>query len=73
MFKQFGSRAKALFLALALSLVGTTSAFAQTDSVGTVVKTAIDAAGPEVTMVIGSVATALVIIVAWKLIKKAMG
>lgn len=72
MFKRFRNGAKALLAALALSFAAVGTASAQTTDVGTVVKTAIDAAGPQVTMVIGSVATALVIIVAWQLIKKAM-
>lgn len=70
MFNKFRSRASALLLGLVAAFVGA-PAFAQTTDVGTTVKTAIDAAGPQITLVIGSMATALVIIVAWKLIKKA--
>lgn len=66
----FKSRASALLFALVTALTVTSSAFAQ-DDVGTTVSTAIATAGPQITMVIGAMATALVIIVAWKLIKKA--
>lgn len=70
LFKNLRTRASALLVAMALSLTVAAPAFAA-DGVGTVVSAAITAAGPEVTLVIGSMATALVIIVAWKLIKKA--
>lgn len=58
--------------ALLLSMAMTSPAFAVT-GLGTTVATSIGDASPEVVAVIAAVAAVLVIIVAWKLIKRAFG
>ena len=70
MFKFLKSRASALFLALA-AFVAAPAAFAQTSDLGTTVSTAIEAVNPQITQVIGAMAAALMLIVAWVLLKKA--
>ncbi len=70
MLQKFRSRASALFFALVAAMVAAPAAFAQTSTLGDTVSAAITATNPEITKVIGAMAAALVLIVAWVLIRK---
>lgn len=48
-------------------------AMAQTGDIGDTVSTAIAGANPQITAVVGAMAAALVLIVVWSLVKRAMG
>jgi hypothetical protein len=68
MLKKFRFKAGAVFAALLASLVALP---AMADDLSTEVVTAITGVNPQITAVIGAMAGAIVLIVAWKLIRKA--
>lgn len=68
MLQKFNAKLGLLFTMLTLALVG---APAMADDLSTEVVTAITGVNPQIVAVIGAMAGALVLIVAWKLIRKA--
>lgn len=71
MLQNFKNKGTALMLALVALL--TVGAPAMADDLSTEVVTAITGVNPQIVAVVGAMAGALVLIVAWKLIKKAFG
>lgn len=68
MFNSARKRLAAMFLAFTAALVGLP---AMADDVSTAVVSAITATNPQIVAVIGAMAGAIVLIVAWRLISKA--
>lgn len=74
MFKSLLKHGKALSVAFVLAFVAIgNTAMAAAGDVGDTVVTAITAVNPQITAVIGAMAGALVLILAWQLIRKAFG
>lgn len=70
MLQKFRAKFSATALAL-VAMLAVSPAFAATGDIGDTVVAAITATNPQITAVVGAMAAALVLIVAWKLIKKA--
>lgn len=72
LYNKVKSLGTALMLALVTALVPV-AAMAQGTEIGDTVSTAIAGANPQIVAVVGAMAAALVLIVVWSLVKRAMG
>lgn len=72
LFSRLKGRASALLFAM-VAMFAAVPAFAQETDISTGVVTAITGANPQITAVVTAMASAIVLIVVWRLIKGAMG